>query len=583
MRYIRPITHLNSTIKKAVLIVFLAALLFFTSCATISEVFLQEDTLVYEVDDIEQEARIVTPLSGGQINVAMPVNPPSFNPLKVRNINMANLYTLVFESPLSIDTDGVVRSNLVENWSVDSTGMIWTFQLRKNILWHNGLGELTSEDFIYTMDLLMDYSSDESFYARYNKRFGNFYAIDKYTFVLETIDPSIKRGDTETQPKPSSYIEYAMTFPILCKSYYEIADNIDTAWPIGTGAYEFTSYKDNVGIRLDVNDDWWKEKPYIDSINAIPIPDAASEILAYANQEIDLLGTSDRSANRYRKYSVTSVEEYMTQYYDCLVPNLYVPDNPDPSDIKFVHDIRARQAIAYALNKAQIISKGLINHAVATDVPIPPDSWLFDASLTIYEHNQNQAIQLIEEMGYTLYDEEGFRAKLNEETGEIETLEIELMYPKEINDSYKQNIASLIEEQLESLGMKIKLRELKSVDFQKSITVGNFDLALMTFFIDRNPDPRFFLHGAGTANYGRFKGEFMDIALNDCAVAITDDQKKSSYSRVQDEFLKQLPHISLYFMTNSLIYDYSIKGITNYRSLNIFNEVQSWYVISEVQ
>ena len=355
---------------------------------------------------------------------------------------------------------------------------------------------------------------------------------------------------------------------------------MDTRWPIGTGPYEFTSYQQETGIRMDVNDDWWKKTPFISSIMARPISDAASEVKAYNLQELDLVGTSDLSANRYRKYGVTNVEEYMTQYYDCLIPNLYIAKNGEP---KFVHDIRGRQAIAYALNKSQIISKVLVNHAVATDVPIPPDSWLFDTSLSIYEHNKREAIRIIEEMGYTHFDEDGFRAKENDETGELETLVIKLTYPKEIEDSYKQNIASLIEEQLEDMGMRIDLTELSIADYTKRIEAGNFDLALVSFYIDRNPDPRFMIHSTKqTSNYGYYKDEFMDIALEDCATTLDEEDRRKAYSRVQDMFLKQLPQISLYFRTNSLIFDDSIKGVTNYRSLDIFNEIQSWYVISEI-
>jgi peptide/nickel transport system substrate-binding protein len=581
MRFMRHIIPLNKTIKRLICLSLLGSVFFISSCATVSETFMQDNTTIYIGEDIEKEARVETPLVGGQINIAMPTNPTSFNPLKGRNINMINIYTLVFESPLIMDVNGVIRANVVENWNVDASGMVWTFHLRKNIMWHNGLGEMTAEDLVYTLDLIMSYTPEESIFARYNKRIGDYYAQDKYTFVLNAVDPTIKASDTQTKPKPSSYIEYMMTFPVLCKQYYEKSDNVDTTWPIGSGAYEFTSYQQEQGIRLDVNDDWWKRKPYIASIVAKPIPDAASEIVAYANQDIDLVGTSDRSANRYRKYGVTNVEEYMTQYYDCLVPNLYPPKD---GTIKFIHDIRARQAIAHALDKSQIISKGLINHAVATDVPVPPDSWLFDASLDIYEHNQNQAIQLLEEMGYTEFDENGFRMKANADTGEIEPLVVEIMYPKEINDSYKINIASLIEEQLEAVGINVELRELPSTSFDTKVENASFDIALVSFFIDRNPDPKFMLHSSrSTANYGYFEDEYMDTALEECGIALTDEDKKASFSKVQDEFIKQLPQIPLYFMTNSLIYDYSIKGISNYRSLNIFRDIQSWYVVSEVQ
>jgi len=577
LRFIQHITHLNSAKVILTTIVVLFALLF-SSCSAVATVFMQDDSFVNDLEGIESEVRTETPLSGGQITIPMPTNLTTFNPLRVKNINMANIYTLIFESPLMIDIDGRIRAELVENWSVDSTGMIWTFNLRKDIQWHNGFGELTADDIVFTLDLIMDHEPETSIYARYNKRIGDYYAQDKYTFVLYSLDPATKYND-EAIPKPSANIEYMMTFPVLCKAYYETAENVDSRWPIGTGPYEFTSYEEETGIRMDVNDDWWKIKPYISSIMAKPIKDAASEVLAYNLQQLDLVGTSDLSANRYRKYGVTNVEEYMTQYYDCLIPNLYVPKN---GEIKFVHDIRGRQAIAYALNKSQIISKVLVNHAVATDVPIPPDSWLFDSTLSIYEHNEKEAIRLIEEMGYTKFDEEGFRAKVNDETEELETLVIELMYPKEIEDSYKQNIASLIEEQLENIGMRIDLRELPKKKYESSVDAGNFDLALVSFYIDRNPNPRFMISSSGTANYGYYKDEFMDLALEDCGTALKEEDRKIAYSRVQEMFLNQLPQISLYYRTNSLIFDDSIKGVMNYRALDIFNEIQSWYVISEV-
>ncbi len=579
MKYIKPIIHFKP-IRIIVIAALFLSVFVFSSCSAIATAFMQSETYLNDLEDIEDEVKTETPLSGGQITIPMPETVASFNPLKVRNINMANLFTLVFESPLTLDTEGRIRGELIENWTVDTSGMVWTFYLRKDIQWHNGFGELTADDIVYTMDLITKYNSDESIYSRYNKRIGEYYALDKYTFVLNTVDPLIDPNDKEAVPQPSSYIEYMMTFPVLCRAYYENATDIDTLWPIGSGPYEFTSYDETEGIRLDVNDVWWKRKPYISSILAVPIADAASEITAYENQILDLVGTSNLSASRYRKYGVTNVEEYMTQYYDCLVPNLYVAKNGTE---KFVHSVKARQAIAYALNKSQIISKVLVNHAVATDVPIPPDSWLFDTSLSIYEHNEKEAIRLLEELGYTEYDEEGFRAKINDE-GELETLAIELMYPKELQDAYKQNVASLIEEQLESLGMRIDLREVSEKVFQTKVKAGAFDLALISFYLDRNPDPKFMLHSSRfTSNYGYYKDEFMDSALNACAVALTDEEKRAAYSDVQRLFLQQLPQISLYFRTNSLIYDDSINGITDFRALDLFHDIQSWYVISEVQ
>ena len=582
MKYIKNFIHLKSNKQLILLFAVIGISFLISGCSAVNGIINTENTYVLDAEDIAEQEKTITPISGGEITVAMPTNYETFNPLTERNINMINIYTLIFETPLSLDTDGQFRGDLIENWTVDTSGQVWTFYLRKNIQWHNGFGELTADDLVYTLDIITELSVDDSVYARYNKRIGEYYALDKYTLVLNAVDPRTIY-DEEIEPEKSSYIEYAMTFPVLCKAYYENYDTFDNLWPIGTGPYEFTDFDITDGIQLSVNDDWWKKQPYITTIRALPMSDADAEIEAYAEQILDLVGTSDISANRYQKYGVTNVEEYMTQYYDCLVPNLYVSSRGDTEEM-FIHDVRARQAIAYALNKSQIISKVLVNHAVATDVPMPPDSWLYDTTLSIYEYNENQALALLYDMGYTERDEDGFLAKMDTQTGELITCSFELMYPKELQNNYKTNIASLIEEQLEDIGIRVDLRELSSDLFMTKVEAGSFDVALMSFYLARNPDVRFMLHSTrATVNYGYYKDEAMDAALEACGAAITDDEKKEAYSRMQELFIDQLPQIPLYFKTNSLIYDDSIEGISDFRALDIFNDIQNWYVLSEVQ
>jgi len=95
---------------------------------------------------------------------------------------------------------------------------------------------------------------------------------------------------------------------------------------------------------------------------------------------------------------------------------------------------------------------------------------------------------------------------------------------------------------------------------------------------------RFMLHSSrATVNYGYYKDEVMDGVIESCGAAITDDEKKAAYSKMQQLFIEQLPQIPLYYKTNSLIYDATINGISDFRALNVYNDIQNWYVLSEVQ
>ncbi len=492
------------------------------------------------------------PSAGGEFSFPIPVNPATYNPLKVKNVELFNFFSLIYERPIRIGVDGKAQPELVETWSVDETGTVWTFVLRKGVKWQKDYGELTTSDLLYTIGLIRTYTPEDSTFARYNSQIVTCTAVDAYTLSVTFAQPGIAPL-------------YFMTFPVVCQAYFEASD-IDSALPVGTGPYVVTENNMPEGMTLEANPFWWKQQPYIPKLTAIAYPDHMTEMNAFEQKLLDVVTTPALTVDTYKKYDEVVYVDYLTQFYDCLVPNT--------SGV--FSDPNLRQAVAYALDKRDIISKALLGHAVAVDYPIPPDSYLSGGSSNIYEYNQQKAMELLELSGWKERDNDGIVEKI--EGTEIIDLTFELLVSTNAEDPYRHDVAENIASQLKSCGMDVVIREVDAATHLESLGTGSFDLALCTFYLNVNPDVSNLISTDGIRNYGGFTDSELDALLETCKSATDEQTMRDAYLAMEDRFLTVMPHIGLYFRTNALLYNVSLNVSDGLRDRNLFSTIPSWYI-----
>ncbi|MFA5675796.1 MAG: ABC transporter substrate-binding protein [Christensenellales bacterium] len=527
---------------------FIAAL---SGCADVADTENPDDTIpVYTLPPIVKED---VPAAGGELTFPIPQNPASLNPLKTKNVGLYNLFSLIYEAPIRVDTNGYVQPELAETWEVDETGLIWTFKLREGVNWQHGYGELTSADIIYTALLLKSYTAKDSNYAYRNGNVASLEAADKYTVKL-------------TLNKPGNAAVYYMTFPVLCRAYCVTA-NVDTARPVGTGPYYVESFNMMESVKLCANETWWKQQPYIKSLNAICYPNHDFELAAYKQNLIDFLTTSILTVDTYHKYGEKHYVDYLTMYYDCLVPNTR----------GLFADANLRVAVAHSLDKRDIVAKGLLGHAVVTDYPVSPDSFLSPGPSKIFEFNQQKAIELLELSGYKRAG--SYPIAKRTEGDQTYDLSFELLICS--NEPYCRVVAENIAAQLLQCGMDVKIVEADAKEHKSRLAAGNFDIALCSFYLDINPDISYLVGSGGDINYGKFSDGELDSLLDNCRRAPDEPSIKQAYSDMEDRFLAVMPHIGLYYKTNALLYDSDINISEKFRDRNVFLKIPQWYLYVE--
>ena len=100
-------------------------------------------------------------------------------------------------------------------------------------------------------------------------------------------------------------------------------------------------------------------------------------------------------------------------------------------------------------------------------------------------------------------------------------------------------------------------------EFYADLEAGNFDLALMRFYTNRAQDLGYLFGSQSTMNYGKYSSEEFNALSTALTDAISERDMANAYVKYSNFLNDNLPHIGLYFLTESMIYDVQIKGIDN--------------------
>ncbi len=564
------------SVKKIIAVVLACMAVFLCSCSTTSTTKIKS-----KESDMAQASQVIEEVvkkPGGDLFISMPKEIESFDPLKAKNEDLINLLSLIYETPLKYDVNGKLLPNLFESWKVNEDKTEYTFTLRDNVFYSDGTTKLTVDDIIYSAKRAMaldgfavNVNSGESENTEEDK------AVDEATTDVENSAPAT--GDTKDFKSRfgqfSQYVEsisapdehtvvlkmnkkgnmglHFMTFPVVNETL--IKDEL----PVGTGMYkvDVAQYKPAEEMILTRNENWWQPKPYIEKIVAKATQNYSTELEFVEASIIDFATTDALYSGKYRQPGKTQVIDYMTNYYDCLVPNLITNE---------LKDVNVRQAISYALDRREILSTVLLNHGIPTNLPIAPDFFAYDSKYKISDFDSSMAKELLQESGY-----------VTEPSGKGRKLNLNLIVLDERNGAYKKEAAKAIKKQLEELYIEIEIEELPMDEYMRRLEGGNFDLAYCSYYLDIVPNLSFMFDHGGSGNYGHVQNEDITNAIYGCTQAVTDEDVMGSYGELQRVLTERVPQIGLYFRMNSIICDESIKDVKGVRQNMIFSTLAEWY------
>jgi peptide/nickel transport system substrate-binding protein len=174
-----------------------------------------------------------------------------------------------------------VQCWLCETYEMSEGGKVWTFNLHKNIKWHDGVA-FTADDLVYWFDLSItpEMHVPGRTPSRQVSYFNNpvsYEAVDQYTFkvVLPKANPNWleELGVTVNQIAHPKHLAQ----PLFDEGTFKLQP-IDYGW-VALGPFRFESYDKGsvVKVRRSENyfetDEWGQQLPYLDGINYVVMRD----------------------------------------------------------------------------------------------------------------------------------------------------------------------------------------------------------------------------------------------------------------------------------------------------------------------
>jgi peptide/nickel transport system substrate-binding protein len=305
---------------------------------------------------------------------------PHFAATNQEMLVIRNIYNALLKyKPDSTEIVG----DLATSWETSPDGLTYTFKLRQDVEWQKGFGHFTAADVKASFDRVKAPETKSPF-AGSISMLKEVQVVDDYTVKLILSEPYAAF--------PQLLTDYRAGPIVNVKAVQQFGKDYD--WnPVGTGPYQFESGTPKQEAIITANDKYFGSPPPIKKVITRTIPDINAQVVGLENGQYDMLGQApDDPAITKRLTDKGFVRaKFSRNLPEVLLMNITVKPFDDP---------RVRQAIAYAVDRQQIIDLALADVAKPWYSPVPEGFFGTTTDVPKYEHDVNKAKQLLAEAGY---------------------------------------------------------------------------------------------------------------------------------------------------------------------------------------
>lgn len=448
--------------------------------------------------------------------VALDSEPANLDPRFSLDAHSQRLNQLIFDSLITIDNRLQIVPHLASRWEVIHD-RIYRFYLVPNAVFHDG-SLVTANDIARTFEKILDPTFGSPFLAPFQN-------VEKVK-VLNPLTLEIKLK------KPQANFLTDLT---LIKAIPHQKENNLKEHFIGSGPYQFEKHEANT-ITLKRNPNHFKYKPKMETLVFKVIKDDSIRALKLKKGELDLVQNA-LSSDSIEKLSKESTLTFTKS--PGLTPAYLGLNLKDP----ILKNKKVRQAIAYAINRDEIIHHLLWDLAIPANSFLSPLNWYHEPKAKNYEYDLKKASNLLKDSGLPL--------------------PLKLVY-KTSTDAQSINIARLISDHLKKVGIMLELRSTELGTFLEDIKNGNFQLFSLRFVGITDPDiyydTCYSLNFPPGRNRVYYSNRGVDKLLEKGRTTLDVQKRKKIYSAIQKQIAEDVPYINLWHFSNTALYSQFIKG-----------------------
>jgi peptide/nickel transport system substrate-binding protein len=375
---------------------------------------------------------------GGELVIAVLSDATMLDPHKGTDIPSANVYHgKIFEGLVTQDENMEIQPGLATEWT-KLDDLTWEFKLREGVKFHDGT-DFTAEAVKKTLERVVDPALASPRASLFNM-ITEIIIVDDYTIQLKTEYPF--------SPLLSNLAHYSGGI-ISPKAIDELGDTLGQN-PAGTGPFKFDSWTPGSELKLVKNEEYWGEKPKVDSVVYKVVPEDATRIAMVETGQAHL-------AEPVPVTEVERIENSQTMKLN-RSEGLGIDYIGFNAKKKPFDNVKVRQAINLAIDKEMIIQGVYNNVGTMATAPMGPGVWGHNSDLTGWDYDVEKAKALLKEAGYP----DGFKTTIW------------------TNDNKERvDVAEVVQSQLKGVGIDVEIKVMEWGAYLDATSKGEHDMFIL--------------------------------------------------------------------------------------------------------
>ena len=320
----------------------------------------------------------------GTLLYALEQNPKDFDPMKSNDVPSNRIVGNVFEGLYKYDDQLKPHPWLAEKIE-QPDDVTYIFQIRRGVKFHDGT-EMDAEAVKFSMDRVREYKPGPGY--KNGQEVAETVAVDKYTFrmVLKDVNTSFPQYLTARLG--------GVVSPAAVKTMGEDKFNLS---PVGTGPFKFVEWRNDAHVRAEKFADYWgkgadgQPLPYLDRVEWRIISEPTARLTALQAGDVHIGAVRDQDVAIVKK----DPNLQFAQQAGFNFAGMWLTINRPPFDNRAL-----RQAVAFALDREELIRVIYEGNAEVANGPIPPPlKWAVDPSYKPYTLDLQKAKEKLAEGG----------------------------------------------------------------------------------------------------------------------------------------------------------------------------------------
>jgi peptide/nickel transport system substrate-binding protein len=466
--------------------------------------------------------------TGGTLNVGLDSDAVKLDPLQSTALVDRQVMLNMYDTLVRVDAQNKIQPDLATNWSYPSPTEL-DFTLRSDVKFWDGT-PFNADAVVTNINRILNNQT--------SPRYGEVSSISS----VQAVDSTHVKF---TLSKPFAPLLAALTDRAgMMLSPQQInagEDFVNAPKNAGSGPFMFSEWVKGDHLTLVKNPNYWgktasgSQLPYLDKIVYHPI---TNESVMFTNLETSTIQVAEGLGST----DVKSAQSNSSLVYKQAPALSFFGIELNTQAAPF-NNANARRAVAWGVNRQEIVTSVLQNVGVVSQGPLSPSSWAYSASIAPYSYNTANA-----------------KAALQQ--GNISNLTFTLLIASGSPETAQ--LASFLQQELQGAGITMNIHQETFSSLLSDSAAHNYQAALLGWSGRPDPDGNMYnwFHTGGGFNDMQYSNPQVDAALDAARASSDTTTRASDYQQAEKLMLADSPYVFLYHGVSIQATTKNVQGYT---------------------